>query len=52
VDSGSTRADGGAGLGLAIVKRIVESHGGRIFIEPREGAHGTTLVVQLPAARG
>ncbi len=51
VDSGSTREYGGAGLGLAIVKRIVDGHGGRIFIESTPGSTGTTFVVQLPAAR-
>ena len=51
VDSGSTREYGGAGLGLAIVKRIVDGHGGRIFIESNKKAAGTTFVVQLPASR-
>ncbi len=51
VDSGSTREYGGAGLGLAIVKRIVDGHGGRIFIESNERGTGTTFVVRLPAAR-
>lgn len=51
VDSGSTRAYGGAGLGLAIVKRIVDAHGGRIFIESNKEGTGTTFVVQLPAAQ-
>jgi signal transduction histidine kinase len=48
VDSSITRKKGGAGLGLAIVKRIVEMHGGRIWIESRLG-HGATLSFLVPA---
>ncbi|HTB12902.1 MAG TPA: ATP-binding protein [Bryobacteraceae bacterium] len=41
----------GAGLGLAISKKIVEAHGGRIWIEAREGP-GVTFCFLLPAGDG
>lgn len=37
----------GTGLGLPIARAIVEAHGGRIWIESREG-QGTTLSFSLP----
>jgi signal transduction histidine kinase len=37
----------GSGLGLAITRKAVESHGGTIRIESREG-HGAVFVVTLP----
>lgn len=49
VDKTRSRELGGTGLGLSIVKHIVESHGGRTWVEGLEG-EGSQFCFTLPLA--
>lgn len=49
IDMSSTRNKGGTGLGMAITKRLVEMHGGSIWLTSKVGV-GTTFFVKLPVS--
>jgi signal transduction histidine kinase len=47
LDTGLARRYEGAGLGLALAARLVELHGGRVWVESELG-HGSRFTVALP----
>ena len=46
-DSSVTKEKGGTGLGLPIARRIVEMHGGKLWVASKLG-EGSTFFVTLP----
>jgi signal transduction histidine kinase len=46
-DSSATKKKGGTGLGLSIARRIIELHGGRMWVESEVGK-GATFSINLP----
>lgn len=49
IDGSTTRTYGGMGLGLAIVRKIIDAHGGRVWLESDVG-QGTAVFFTVPKA--
>jgi len=46
----TTKGLGGSGLGLLMTKKIVQEHGGRIYLDSQPGK-GTTFSIKFPRRR-
>jgi len=48
INGSTTRRFSGVGIGLALCKKIIEAHGGRIWVESEGEGRGSAFCVTLP----